>query len=44
MMLEQAAFRTAPAAPENVVVAPNVRISLLTGRMVRFEWLSLIHI
>ena len=38
MMLEQAAFRTAPAAPENVVCAPNVRISLLTDRMVRFEW------
>lgn len=38
MMLEQAAFRTAPAAPENVVCAPNVRISMLTDRMVRFEW------
>ncbi len=38
MMLERKEFRVVPAMPENVVTADNVRISLLTDRLVRFEW------
>ncbi len=37
-MLEQTAFKLAPATAHNVFTADKVRISFLTSRMIRFEW------